>query len=141
MIMRRSESVPINYDALMSWKIPAVEQVLTKRDTMLYALGTGLGCDPLDENQLRFVYEKDLLALPTMAIVLATPGPWHRDPQTGVDGTKVARRARPTTACCRSRAARSDAPAHRHRQGRRPWRAHPDRTDVSLKTTGNWSAH
>jgi acyl dehydratase len=81
--------VPINYDALMSWKIPAVEQVLAKRDTMLYALGTGLGCDPLDENQLRFVYEEDLLALPSMAIILGYPGPWHRDPQTGVDGTKV----------------------------------------------------
>ena len=81
--------MPISYDALMNWKIPEVEQVLTKRDTMLYALGTGLGYDPLDEDQLRFVYEKELQALPSMAIVLGSPGPWHRDPKTGVDGTKV----------------------------------------------------
>lgn len=79
----------IDYDALMNWKIPEAEQVLSKRDTMLYALGTGLGFDPMDEQQLRFVYEKDLQALPTMAIILGYPGPWHRDPRTGVDGTKV----------------------------------------------------
>jgi hypothetical protein len=28
---------------------------------MLYALGVGLGADALDERQLRFVYEKDLV--------------------------------------------------------------------------------
>jgi acyl dehydratase len=81
--------VPIDYHALMNWTIPQAEQTLSKRDTMLYALGVGLGYDPLDENQLRFVYEKTLAALPTMAIVLASPGPWHRDPRTGVDGSKV----------------------------------------------------
>jgi acyl dehydratase len=79
----------IDYEALMNWKIPAVEQVLTKRDTMLYALGTGLGSDPMDEQQLRFVYEKNLAALPTMAIILGYPGPWHRNGATGIDGSKV----------------------------------------------------
>ena len=81
--------MPIDYETLLNWKIPAVEQVLSKRDTMLYALGTGVGYDPMDEAQLRFVYEKELLALPSMAIVLAYPGPWHRDPNTGVDGSMV----------------------------------------------------
>jgi acyl dehydratase len=81
--------VPIDYHTLMNWTIPQVEQTLSKRDTMLYALGTGLGQDPLDENQLRFVYEKELAALPTMAIILGYPGPWHRDPRTGVEGSKV----------------------------------------------------
>ena len=79
----------IDYQSLLNWKIPQAEQTYTVRDTMLYALGTGLGYDPLDENQLRFVYEKDLAALPTMAIILGYPGPWHRDPKTGVDGSKV----------------------------------------------------
>lgn len=79
----------INYDALMNWQIPEVEHTLTKRDTILYALGTGVGYDPMDEQQLRYVYEKDLAALPTMAIILAYPGAWHRDPKTGVDGTMV----------------------------------------------------
>ena len=81
--------MPIHYETLMNWKIPEVEQVLTRRDTMLYALGTGLGFDPMDENQLRFVYEKNLAALPTMSIILGYPGPWHRTGDTGIDGSKV----------------------------------------------------
>jgi len=47
--------VPLNYDTLVNRRIPPVEQPLTKRDTMLYALGVGLGADPNDENQLKFV--------------------------------------------------------------------------------------
>jgi len=62
-------------------------QHLTVRDTMLYALGLGLGADPLDEKQLRFVYEKDLQALPTMAVVLAAPHAWLKKSGTGF-GTK-----------------------------------------------------
>jgi len=81
--------MPIDYHTLMNWKIPEVEQVLTKRDTMLYALGTGLGHDPLDEQQLKFVYEKSLVALPTMAIILGYPGAWHRDGDTGIIGSHV----------------------------------------------------
>jgi len=81
--------VPIDYDVLMNFRIPEVEQTLTTRDTILYALGIGLGSDPMDESQLRFVYEKELAALPTMAVVLGYPGPWHADPRTGVDRSKV----------------------------------------------------
>jgi acyl dehydratase len=81
--------MPIVYEKLMQHRIPPVEQVLTKKDTILYALGTGLGHDPMDEQQLRFVYEKDLQALPTMAIILGYPGPWHAHGDTGIDRTKV----------------------------------------------------
>ncbi len=41
------------------------------KDVMLYALGVGLGSDPLDEAELPFVYEKGLKVLPTAATVLA----------------------------------------------------------------------
>ncbi|HTP97498.1 MAG TPA: MaoC/PaaZ C-terminal domain-containing protein [Burkholderiales bacterium] len=81
--------MPIDYEQLINWKIPEVEQQLSKRDTMLYALGTGLGSDPMDEKQLRFVYEKELQALPTMAIILGYPGPWHARGNTGIDRNKV----------------------------------------------------
>ena len=57
----------IQYDKLIKHDIPMVEQALTKRDTMLYALGVGLGADPMDEKQLQYVYEKEFKALPTMA--------------------------------------------------------------------------
>ena len=42
----------------------------SKRDTMLYALSCGFGSDPGDPRELRFTYEHDLLAVPTMACVL-----------------------------------------------------------------------
>jgi acyl dehydratase len=79
----------INHEKLINWKIPEVEQQLTKRDTMLYALGVGLGADPCDEAQLKFVYEEKLQALPTMAIVLGYPGPWHAHPDTGITRSHV----------------------------------------------------
>ena len=75
----------IDYHHLLNWKFPEVEQKLTQRDTILYALGIGLGADPLDTKQLRFVYEKNLLAFPSMAAALCYPGNWLRNPQTGVD--------------------------------------------------------
>ena len=75
--------MPIVYDKLINWKIPEVEQQLTKRDTILYALGVGLGADPCDLNQLKFVYEPNLEALPSMAIILGYPGPWHAQGDTG----------------------------------------------------------
>lgn len=79
----------IDYQKLLHWDIPQVEQQLTKRDTILYALGVGLGADPADPDQLQFVYEKNLKALPTMAIILGYPGPWHAAPGTGVTRSHV----------------------------------------------------
>lgn len=81
--------MPINYEKLVSWKIPEVEQRLTRRDTILYALGVGLGSDPCDADQLKFVYEEKLQALPTMAIILGYPGPWHAHPDTGITRSHV----------------------------------------------------
>jgi acyl dehydratase len=81
--------VTINYERLINWNIPEVEQRLTKRDTILYALGVGLGADPCDAGQLRFVYEEALQALPTMAVILGYPGPWHAHPDTGITRSHV----------------------------------------------------
>lgn len=79
----------INYDRLINWDIPEARQSLTKRDTILYALGVGLGADPCDEQQLRYVYEEKLQALPTMAIILGYPGPWHAHGDTGITRSHV----------------------------------------------------
>lgn len=82
--------MPLDYDKLMNWPFPAVEQTYTERDSILYALGIGLGADPMDEVQLRFVFEEPALtAFPTMPVVLATPGFWARDPATGIDWVKI----------------------------------------------------
>lgn len=79
----------IDYDKLMAWHIPEVRHHYTVRDTMLYALGVGLYADPLDDRQLHFVYEKDLLPLPTYPVVLGYPGFWIKDPGTGVDWVRL----------------------------------------------------
>ena len=82
--------MPIEVDMLLSYSIPAVRQVLTRRETAFYALSVGLGQDPEDECQLRYVdYSRDLQALPSMALVLAHPGFWLADPLSGVDATQV----------------------------------------------------
>ncbi|MDP3298947.1 MAG: MaoC/PaaZ C-terminal domain-containing protein [Phenylobacterium sp.] len=41
------------------------------KDVMLYALGVGMGQDPMNETELPFVYEKNLKVIPTAATVLA----------------------------------------------------------------------
>ena len=75
----------IDYDTLLNWPFPDVEQTYTEKDSILYALGVGLGNDPLDAGQLRYVFEEPtLIALPTMAAVLGTPGFWLRETSTGV---------------------------------------------------------
>jgi acyl dehydratase len=79
----------IVYEKLLALKIPDVEHSYTPKDCMLYALGVGLGLDPIDEDQLSFVYEKNLKALPTMAVVLGYPGFWAKELDTGIDWVKL----------------------------------------------------
>jgi acyl dehydratase len=78
----------IDPEFLLSLDIPDVEHTYTAKDTMLYALGLGLGHDPMNEDELAFVYEKNLRALPTMACVLAQSRAWREQP-TGIDWLKV----------------------------------------------------
>ncbi len=79
----------IDYDIVKQWRFEEIVQNYTARDTMLYALGIGMGADPLDEAELAYVYEKSLQAVPTMATVLGSPGLWLRDPRTGADYVKL----------------------------------------------------
>jgi len=79
----------IVYEKLMALDIPQGEQAYGPKDCILYALGVGLGQDPMDENQLAFVYEKNLKVLPTMGAVLGHPGFWMRDLNTGIDWVRI----------------------------------------------------
>lgn len=85
LIFEEGYTLPIDRDALLKWEIPEVRHTYTERDTMLYALGLGLGGDPLNPDELRFTYEEGLQALPSMAVVLGYPGLWISDPRTGVN--------------------------------------------------------
>jgi hypothetical protein len=78
--------MPIRPDLLLAHAFPEARHNYTKRDTILYALGVGLGRDPDD---LRYLLEDRLHALPTFAVTLGSPGMWIRAPQFGVDYAKL----------------------------------------------------
>ena len=61
-----------------------VTETYTYSQTILYALGVGAGAD-----DLRYVYEKDLVAIPTMAAVLAREEPWLHKPEFGINVAKM----------------------------------------------------
>lgn len=79
----------IDYAKLKARVFPDLEHTYDEKDTMLYALGLGYGADPMDEKQLQFVYEKNLKALPTLPVVIASPGFWVKEPDTGIDWVKI----------------------------------------------------
>ena len=75
----------LNYERIMAYRPADIPVRYEKRDCILYALGIGLGMDPLDAGALKFVYERaGLEAFPTMAVVLGWPGRMT-DPAFGID--------------------------------------------------------
>ena len=82
----------IDADRLLAWQFPEIACRYTLEDSMLYALSTGVGANPTDANQLRFVDDtrpEPTLALPTMAVVLGFPGSWMDNPETGIDFARI----------------------------------------------------
>ncbi|MGE0338156.1 MAG: MaoC/PaaZ C-terminal domain-containing protein [Gammaproteobacteria bacterium] len=79
----------IDYRQLVGMTVDTRESQYRVEDTILYALSLGLGADPLDPGQLRYVYEEGLEALPSMCLVLGYPGFWLKEPRYEVDWTKV----------------------------------------------------
>jgi acyl dehydratase len=63
--------MPIDYPAVLNLKETGRRFSWTDRDTMLYALAIGMGANPLDRDELPFVYERNLKAVPTLAAVIA----------------------------------------------------------------------
>ena len=62
----------VDYAAFMALRDEGRRFAYTDRETMLYALGAGMGRDPLDPRELRFVYEGEgFVAMPTLAVVVA----------------------------------------------------------------------
>jgi len=75
----------LNYERIMAHRPADIAVNYGERDCIIYALGIGLGMNPLDRGELKFVYERfGLQAFPTMAVVLGWPGRMT-DPAFGVD--------------------------------------------------------
>ena len=79
----------MNYEAVLNWEFEKLEHQYSQIDTMLYALGLGFGSDPCDKKELPFVYEEALVATPSMAVVMAYPGFWLKNPATGINWQKI----------------------------------------------------
>jgi acyl dehydratase len=88
--------MPISYPDILELKTEGVPYSWSDREVMLYALAIGMGNDPTDANELRFVNEsylneKPLKVVPTFASVCvfgAKPGPLSVDPFMTVDGER-----------------------------------------------------
>jgi acyl dehydratase len=82
----------IEYPAILDLRRSGMEFSWTDRETMLYALGIGMCADPMDTNELPFVYEGNLKAVPTLASVVAWgayPGNMNINFMMVVDGERT----------------------------------------------------
>ena len=67
----------VDVDLALGYEYPAMTSSHDPRDLSLYALGIGAGKDPLNEQELRLVYEmhgKGFVAFPTYAVIPAMKG-------------------------------------------------------------------
>lgn len=62
----------VDVEQLLAYEFPAITFTYTPRDVSLYALGVGAPADPLDQDELRFVYERSgagFRVLPTFGVL------------------------------------------------------------------------
>jgi hypothetical protein len=77
----------IDAERLLALTFPPERRRYGDREAMLYALAVGLGRDPLDARELRFVYERDLALVPSMATVIGFEDRWLES--AGIDPRMV----------------------------------------------------
>ncbi|MDE2563128.1 MAG: MaoC family dehydratase N-terminal domain-containing protein [Sphingomonadales bacterium] len=81
-------TVPLDLEKVRAYAIPQTRDEYDPRDVILYALGVGAGLSE-DVDETNFLFERQLQVLPTIALVLGTPGFWPLDPRTGLDWINV----------------------------------------------------
>lgn len=80
----------MNLDYVVGLQHAPTEQRYDWRDSALYALALGMGSDPLDEDELPYVYEgRAQKAVPSQCVTLGWPPFWHADPRTGIDWVRI----------------------------------------------------
>ncbi len=75
--------------SLLEKEFGTIRHSYTAKDCILYALGIGMGMDPLDGECLAFLYEDGLKVMPSQAVIMAHPGFWAKEDATGLDWVKV----------------------------------------------------
>jgi len=80
----------VNLDYVRNLAFAPIPHRYDARDSALYALSLGMGDDPLDEDELPYVYEGyGQLAAPSQCVILGWPPFWHQDPATGIAWRRI----------------------------------------------------
>src|SRR5271154_5076032 len=80
----------MNLDYVVNRRFEPTIQGYDVRDSALYALSLGIGDDPLDEDELPYVYEgRGLLAVPSQCVTLGWPAFWHEEPGAGIAWRRI----------------------------------------------------
>jgi acyl dehydratase len=80
----------MNLDFVKTLSFDDILQNYDARDSALYALSLGMGEDPLDEDELPYVYEgRGSLAVPSQCVTLCWPPFWHQRPETGIAWRRI----------------------------------------------------
>jgi acyl dehydratase len=82
----------LDLEKLLALKIPDTAQSYTFKDSLLYAVSLGYGSDPLDTQELPYVFEGadgGQRVAPSMGVILAHPGYWPRTLDTGLDWVRI----------------------------------------------------
>jgi len=75
----------MNLDHVRQLRFAPIFQTYDWRDSALYALSLGMGDDPLDADELPYVYEeRGPLAVPSQCVTLCWAPFWHKQPETGI---------------------------------------------------------
>ena len=80
----------MDLDYVRRLSFPPIVQRYDARDSALYALSLGMGVDPLDEDELPYVYEgRGQLAAPSQCVTLCWPPFWHKEPASGISWRRI----------------------------------------------------
>ena len=75
----------MNLDHVLERRFEPVLQAWDARDSALYALSLGMGSDPLDGDELPYVFEgRGLRSVPSFCATLGWPPFWQDDPASGI---------------------------------------------------------
>jgi len=78
----------LNYERILAHRAGPLDASTDERTCILYALGIGVGMEPTNRDEIKFVHERVLVAFPTVATVLGWP-PRLTDPAFGIDSRMV----------------------------------------------------
>ena len=80
----------MNLDYVVNRRFEPTLQNYDARDSALYALSLGIGDDPLDEDELPYVYERrEPRAVPSQCVTLGWPPFWHEEPVAQISWRRI----------------------------------------------------